>query len=112
MTIASTITPTITLTPAQSQEVCSILRKVLTSREAKQPLQAWVFGSRATGRARPFSDLDLLISQPPGLGWREKADLADAFEASNLPFRVDVVETSRLSHTMAARVMAERQVLI
>ncbi|MCX8097526.1 MAG: nucleotidyltransferase domain-containing protein, partial [Casimicrobiaceae bacterium] len=28
-----------------------------------------VFGSRASGRARPFSDLDLLIEEPAQLDW-------------------------------------------
>ena len=103
---------TIALTAIQSQTVCGILRKVLASSAVDRPFRAWVFGSRATGHARPFSDLDLLISWPPGLSWRERVDLADAFEASDLPFRVDIVESSRLNQAIAARVMAERQILI
>lgn len=103
---------TIALTPIQSQEICRILRQVLASSAVERPLQAWVFGSRATGHARPFSDLDLLISWPLSLDWRERIDLADAFEASDLPFRVDVVEASRLNPAMVPRVMAERQILI
>lgn len=66
-----------------------------------------VFGSRATGRARPFSDLDLLILQPQRLSWRQRADLADAFEASELPFCVDVVEAGALPAPMAERVRQE-----
>ncbi|MGB4115000.1 MAG: nucleotidyltransferase domain-containing protein [Polaromonas sp.] len=103
---------TIDLTPAQSQEVCNILRKTLASQSTAQPLQAWVFGSRATGHARPFSDLDILITKPTTLGWRERADLTDALEASDLPFRVDVVEAARLSQNMTPRVMAERKILL
>lgn len=103
---------TIDLTPAQSQEVCSILRKTLAPHGTTAPLQAWVFGSRATGHARPFSDLDILITQPTTLGWRVRADLTDALEASNLPFRVDVVEAARLSKNMTPRVMAERKILL
>jgi len=102
----------INLTPVQSQEVCNILRKALASHGAVLPLQAWVFGSRATGHSRPFSDLDILITQPTTLGWRERADLTDALEASNLPFRVDVVEAARLSPNMLPRVMAERKILL
>jgi len=51
-----------------------------------------VFGSRARGCARPFSDLDLLLCDPPCLTRIERADLRDAFEASALPFPVDLVE--------------------
>ncbi len=66
-----------------------------------------VFGSRATGRARPFSDLDLLVTDPSALDWRQRADLREAFEASELPFRVDVLDAGDLSPGIAARVAAE-----
>lgn len=59
--------------------------------------KAWVFGSRATGRARPFSDLDLLIDAAPPLDWKQRAALQERFEASALPFRVDVVEPIDIS---------------
>jgi predicted nucleotidyltransferase len=66
-----------------------------------------VFGSRATGRARPFSDLDLLVVQPERLSWAQRADLRDLFEARDLPFRVDVVEAEALPEGMAERVAGE-----
>jgi len=55
------------------------------------------FGSRVTGQARPYSDLDLVLMS------REKLDrptlyrLEEAFAASDLPFRVDVLDWQRLS---------------
>ncbi len=92
----------IDLSPSQAHEVRCILTSVLPTRHV------WVFGSRATGRARPYSDLDILISTAEPLTWRHRADLLDAFEASDLPFRVDMVEESRLAPGMVARVLAER----
>ena len=68
----------------------------------------WVFGSRVTGKARPFSDLDLLFTQPPKLIWAQRAALKDVFEASRLPFRVDVVESADLNGAVAQRIEAER----
>jgi predicted nucleotidyltransferase len=70
-----------------------------------------VFGSRATGKARPFSDLDLLLLDPPRLDWAQRADLRDAFEKSSLPFRVDLVEAAGLAPGMAARVGGESRPL-
>jgi predicted nucleotidyltransferase len=96
------------LSPEQAQAVRDILSRVLQWPVGDHDVHAWVFGSRATGQARPFSDLDLLIDAPQALDWRARADLADAFEASDLPFRVDVVEASRLSPGIAPRVLAER----
>ena len=69
--------------------------------------QVAVFGSRATGRARPFSDLDLLLLDPPRLTWAQRADLRDAFDASDLPFSVDIVEAAGLAEGMARRVRDE-----
>ena len=86
--------------------------KALAPHGAMRPLQAWVFDLRATGHSRSFSDLDILITQPATLDWRERADLSDALEASNLPFRIEVVEAARLSQNMASRVMAELQILL
>ena len=70
-----------------------------------------VFGSRAAGRARPFSDLDLLFIQPRRLTWAQRVDLRDAFESSSLPFKVDMVEADSLSEGMAARAHAHALVL-
>ncbi len=49
---------------------------------------AVAFGSRATGRAKRFADLDLCIMTPITL--TELACLRDAFDASDLPFVVDL----------------------
>ena len=71
-----------------------------------------VFGSRATGRARPFSDLELLFIQPRRLTWAQRADLRDAFESSSLPFKVDMVEADSLPEGMAARAHAHAHALV
>lgn len=107
--------PPIDLSPAQVMQVRHILNSVLTGPESQtRPALApkvWIFGTRATGRARPYSDLDVLVSSAHPFDWRIRANLADAFEGSDLPFRVDVVEESRLPPGMVARVLAERQPL-
>ena len=91
----------VALTPAEVHAVRSIVEQVIPG------ARVCVFGSRATGRARPFSDLDLLVVQPARLSWQQRADLRDRFEASDLPFRVDVVEAGGLAPDMAGRVASE-----
>ncbi|MGE5269725.1 MAG: nucleotidyltransferase family protein [Thiohalocapsa sp.] len=54
--------------------------------------KVWVFGSRATGRARRYSDLDLAIDAGRPLRLAETAILREAFEESDLPWRVDIVD--------------------
>jgi uncharacterized protein len=53
---------------------------------------AWVFGSRATGRARRYSDLDLAIDAGRPLTLDQMAELVEAFRDSDLPYRVDLID--------------------
>ncbi len=52
----------------------------------------WAFGSRAAGRAKPYSDLDLAIDAGRALEIDELAALGEAFSESDLPWKVDVVD--------------------
>ena len=49
----------------------------------------FAFGSRTHGKARPTSDLDLLICPDQPLSPIARASLGLAFEESDLPMRVD-----------------------
>ena len=89
------------LTAGEARTVRDIIGAVIAGAQVR------VFGSRATGRARPFSDLDLLILEPVQLTWMQRAELRDRFEASDLPFRVDVVEVASLAEAMAVRAVGE-----
>lgn len=77
----------INLTDEQLKLVQIILRKYL-SPHAKVLL----FGSRATGSAKPYSDIDLAIDAGAPLSLDQLAKLADSFENSALPYKVDIVD--------------------
>lgn len=76
----------IDLSPAQLQEVRGILAAHVPDRTV------WAFGSRVTGRAKPFSDLDLAVLGDVPLDFRTLSSLKDAFAESDLTIRVDVVD--------------------
>ncbi len=61
-------------------------------RQHVQGGELFAFGSRVSGRAKRFSDLDLMINAPGALPWRTLSDLRESFEASDLPITVDVVD--------------------
>ena len=103
--------PTLQLTAQELAQVQGILREQLAGASPGGVVQAWAFGSRATGHARPYSDLDILLTQPSALSWRHRADLVDALEQSRLPFHVDVVDAQSLHASMRERVWAERKLL-
>jgi predicted nucleotidyltransferase len=81
------MTRTIDLPPAD----LAILRQVL--RDHVPPgTGVWVFGSRVTGAARRYSDLDLALQGDAPLVWGMLARLKDALSESNLTIKVDVVD--------------------
>ncbi|NUM88384.1 MAG: nucleotidyltransferase domain-containing protein [Bdellovibrionales bacterium] len=69
-------------------EIRNILASVLDTKKRKS---VSVFGSRATGKHRQYSDLDLWIESDPELTSRELQDLRERLEESDLPITVDVV---------------------
>lgn len=64
---------------------------VLTA-AAPEGAAIYVFGSRANGAAKRGSDLDLAVDAGRPLSRAEAGALADGFEESDLPYRVDVVD--------------------
>ena len=68
--------------------VREILQRYVPDREVR------VFGSRATGGNRPFSDLDIAICGDLPLEEATLFDLREALEESDLPINVDVVQLS------------------
>lgn len=74
------------LSPAAWLEVKRILEACVPGCEV------WAFGSRATGQAKPYSDLDLVIISDKPLSLATLADLTTAFDESSLTFKVDIVD--------------------
>ena len=69
------------------------LQRVWETLSAGLPGEArvFVFGSRARRTAKPASDLDLAVDAGRPLTRGERARLEDGFEASDLPYKVDIV---------------------
>ncbi|MCX7122829.1 MAG: nucleotidyltransferase domain-containing protein [Gammaproteobacteria bacterium] len=97
--------PPIDLSLEDWHEVLHILQKHVPH------LQVWAFGSRARRTAKPYSDLDLaLITQTPLL-LEERAMLADAFDESTLPIRVDLVDWATTSENFR-KIITQDKVMI
>ena len=74
---------TIDITAEQRKIVLALIERHLPN------TTAWVYGSRAKWTARPQSDLDLVVFATPEQNG-QVGELREAFEESNLPFRVDL----------------------
>jgi type I restriction enzyme S subunit len=73
--------------------------------------KTWIFGSRATGRARRYSDLDLAIDAGRRLTLDEIAALSEAFSDSDLPYKVDLVDWHEIDERWRHSIAAERVAL-
>lgn len=64
-----------------------------------------IFGSRAHGRAKPWSDLDLAIVDETPLGDLPLAEARADFEESDLPFQVDLVPLRDLPPSLKENIL-------
>ena len=71
---------------------------------------AWVYGSRVKWTSRPQSDLDLVVFPTPAQRGRV-GDLREAFDESDLPFRVDLFVWDDVPASFRTRIDAEHVTL-
>ena len=78
-----------------SDQQLQLVREVL--QKYAPDCEVWAFGSRINGKARSYSDLDLVIVGETALPQRTMNRLTEAFQESVLPIRVDVLDWNALS---------------
>ena len=83
----------IDVTPEQLKTVTDILTQFVPECEVR------VFGSRVNGTPQPYSDLDLAVIGKEKIPIRTLGLLREAFEASELPFRVDVLDWNAITES-------------
>ncbi|MBJ7532958.1 nucleotidyltransferase domain-containing protein [Rhodomicrobium vannielii ATCC 17100] len=72
----------------------------------------WAFGSRAARKARRGSDLDLAVDVGRELTQDEEVALAVAFEESDLPYTVDIVDLHSVSESFRHIIKQTAQPLV
>ena len=90
-----------------SAEQLRIVRAILGA-NLPPAATVWAYGSRATGRAGRFSDLDLAIDAGRPLSVDETARLREAFTESDLPFRVDLLDWQTVEAGFRQTIAADR----
>ena len=92
---------TLGLTRGELDIVTRLLRQYLPDRPV------WAFGSRTFGRARRRSDLDLAIGGLAPLSSAVRSELADAFDESDLPIEVDLVDLNEVTPEFRSRIESD-----
>ncbi|WP_432633738.1 nucleotidyltransferase domain-containing protein [Brachyspira sp.] len=80
---------------AVSLEEFEIIIKILNAHIKKGKVYA--FGSRYKNNNRKFSDFDIAIDTGEKLSFEFLNLLKDAFEESDLPYRVDIIDYNNIS---------------
>jgi type I restriction enzyme S subunit len=96
----------IDLSPIHTAIIKQILEKELPNDEVI------IFGSRANGTAKPYSDIDLAVISENGIDKNKLWELREAFEESDLPFCVDVLDWNRLSKSFQDSIKSDYKKLI
>ena len=95
----------IDITPKHLETIQHILTEHVPECEVR------AFGSRVKWTAKDYSDLDLAVVGSEPLSLRQLRRLKEAFEESNLPIRVDVVDWQSLSDGFKQVIQKEYEVI-
>ena len=95
----------IDLNPKHLKTIQYILAEYIPNYEVR------AFGSRVKWTAKDYSDLDLAVVGNKPLSFKQRGQLAEAFEESNLPIRVDVLDWQSISEGFR-QVISERYEII
>ncbi len=71
-----------------------------------------LYGSRARGTKKPYSDIDLCIMSDTPIDSRIMSQLKDAMSESYLPVRVDLTDWADTSPSFQQIISADNEVLI
>ena len=74
------------------KEIKKIIFQFLDPKE----YQVFIFGSRATGKARKYSDYDIGILGKKPVPLKVLGKIEEALEESDLPYKIEVVDFSLL----------------
>ena len=72
-----------------------IIQEILNKYAGDTPVR--VFGSRASGKPKPFSDIDLVMMTTQVAKASEIAQIKEAFSESDLTIKVDFLDWSDIS---------------
>jgi len=70
-------------------------------------VKIYLFGSRARGTAKEFSDIDLTIDTGKKLNFLEIAKARNVLEALNIPQTIDVVDMHSVPETLRMIILKE-----
>jgi predicted nucleotidyltransferase len=90
-------------------EQLAIVRRLLATHVPECEVRA--FGSRVTGKGKPYADLDIALLGPARLPIGRLAALREVFAESELSIRVDVLDWHAISEAFRGVISAQFELL-
>ena len=96
-----------------SNEQFQILNQIVVSPLKSHGATVWIFGSRARGDYKPFSDVDIMYEKNDSNHFSEGfiSHLREEIEESRLPFKVDLVDANEMAESYKVGALADRVIL-
>lgn len=94
----------------QPDENLRFIKQTLRAHLPDPSYRLFLFGSRATGTARRFSDVDVGIEGPKPVSPTALMNIQEALEESDIPYKVDVVDFAQTSDRF--RALAKKYALL
>ena len=92
-----------------SERDLKVIKEILKKHVPDTEVRA--FGSRVSGTAKSYSDLDLVIMGREPIRRGILAQLKEVFQESGLPFRVDLMDWNRITPEFQ-NIIAENYIVI
>lgn len=89
------------------KDTIEFIRDIISSYLPGGDCEVFIFGSRASGRARKWSDIDVGIAGKQRVPLSALGLINEALEKSHLPFKVDVVDFSRVPEDFKTEALKE-----
>jgi len=80
-----------------SKDAEKVIKEIIFKYLNPKEYRVFIFGSRATGKARKYSDYDIGILGKRPVPSVTKVLIEEALEESDLPFKVDIVDFTEVS---------------
>lgn len=75
----------------------TLVKQILFRYLEPKDYSLFIFGSRASGENKKYSDIDIGVEGKKPVKFLTLAKLQDAFEESNLPYIIDLVDFATVS---------------
>ncbi|MCE1248171.1 MAG: nucleotidyltransferase domain-containing protein [Firmicutes bacterium] len=96
----------INLTQEEKKQITEIITSIVPLHEV------WVFGSRTGEDIRSYSDIDIVIRGSEVLPLLVSGELKNAFQESDLPFRVDVLDWNTITDEFREIISSNYEILL